>query len=263
MKSIKEHISYYNEESFRNSLESDNILSDLYFYKLERNISIYDGKIIRCDGIVIEKSFKYWGICELKILKSWEYNDILNQMITYSQLINDFTYYQEKFNQIKIKIFNDLKTVLKNESQMLIRHNKPYLFLINDVTQAQTISYETIFKLNFYNVINIQKFRINDSPETYFKESGYLQPEIQQKSLDVRIASQCFTLLNPSILGINLSDTKEFKLRYQNNILNCSMHMTPKGSEHVLIRVFIKGYGIKDGFYRLTKTNDEIWLYSN
>lgn len=263
MKSIKEHITYYNEESFRNSLESDNILSDLYFYKLERNISIFDGKIIRCDGIVIDKSYKYWGICELKILKSWEYNDILNQMITYSQLINDFTYFQERFNQIKIKIFNDLKTNLKKEGQMLIRHNKPYLFLINDVTQAQTILYETIFKLNFYNVINIQKFRINDSPQTYFKESGYLQPEIQQKSLSIKITSQCFTLLNPSILGIDLLETKEFKLNYQNNILNCSMLMNQKGSEHVLIRAFINGYVIKDGFYKLTTINDEIRLYSN
>lgn len=255
------------EDILRDSLVIEQPLQDYLIFKAEKNISTFNGKVIRSDAVIFSKDFTHWGIVEIKILVDWKLADVTKQLINYCELNNEFTYEQENFSKLKLAMINAVRETQSVDIEKfiaLIKNNKPFLFLVSETTDFNISDY-VLFKnilSHKFNSISFKKYYSPKDLNIYYIFDIHILNIITSKKQEIKLYKNNFLLPYPNILFSN----SEMKLGLQmitflDKQIPFIFNIKKLNTYHIIFLGSILGtYKFKDGIYYICLTHDGLKL---
>ena len=267
MNSLQKVRKSISEETLRSSLVIEQPIKNYTILKVEKNISIFNNKITRCDAVIFSNDYSHWGIVEIKILNDWKLSDVTKQLINYCEIVNEQTYELEHFSKLKSSIFNALSNYNSDKKIKLIeliKYNKPFLFLISENTDFDTGIYRLFKEIlsQKFNLISFVKFYNSISLDILYHFDNYIHNSVEKKEQEIRINNQTFLIPYPNFL-ITQSKTISglHMIKYLNNSIPIEIILKHVNSYHSLFYgINVGSYKLKDGVYFLSQSENSLKL---
>jgi hypothetical protein len=196
---------YNREEEIESVLIQGKCFKDYLFYDFKKNLTQLNEfypRRVHCDLIAISKDYSHWSIVEVELAKHDLANHIWPQIIRLKEVSSLLT----------IKERESILNQLNLDSCVVdrLKHDEPRLFLIFDKSKINLSSILT-FMGPIGTTMFINPFK-NDFNEFIYNEEIHHENCIKNKESVVFPYGNRLHIVNPSILGIDLSTNSRFRI---------------------------------------------------
>lgn len=241
---------FSNETEFENIILKNNVLENYNVYNAKMTLNDFRKYNRHADIILIDKKLGYWSIGEIEVSTHSFKRHIFPQLLEIKSLIEKNTFF------IRENFLHSEELPKEKEIEDLIKFNKPYLTLVIDKLPPL---YSNIIPLlnSFCNVITLS--RLKDQNENYaYYDQHFIIDEILKTSSTAFIRDNFLSIDNPNLL--DLHTVNAFTLNYKEEEYNVTLQLPIKMDKELVLIWTIDNDNIRDGKYRLTKSQNQYIL---
>lgn len=201
---------YNREEEIENILIQGRCFNKYNFYDYKKNLTRsneFFPRRVHCDLIAVSKDLSHWAIVEVELAHHDLANHIWPQIIRLKEVTGILTIKERE------SILNDLG--LNSKIVCKLKHDEPRLFLIFDKTKY-TLSPILTFMGPIGTTMFINPFK-NEFNEYIYNEEIFYEHCIYNKETIVFPYGNRLHILNPSLIGINISLNQKLEIFDLNN----------------------------------------------
>lgn len=209
MNKYSPHI-YNREEEIESILVQGKCFDDYFFFNWKKNLTRFNEfypRRVHCDLIAVSKDYSHWSIVEVELAKHDLANHIWPQVIRLKEVASLLKV--EAREAILSELNLDLSVINR------LKHDEPRLFLIFDKSKVNLGPILT-FMGPIGSTMFINPFK-NDFNEFIYNEELFSEECIEFRESVVYPIGNRLHIVNPSILGIDITRNSKFHILDLNN----------------------------------------------